>query len=169
VVIQAKGGDDWLHDRWQAASNMHGKNIPGEHWIQLEFEDTAVVANKIVLDWETAYADEYLLEASVEPFSNNNNDNDNDSSWVLFDGRDKEAVATMLSVEKSGKSPGVKEPMPLHVVHTIELAANDNNNIYHRPFKFLRLHILKSKTGWGVSLWQFDVYGFRTDELQTYR
>merc|ERR1712161_58961 len=26
VVIQSKPGSDWIHDRWQAASNMHGKN-----------------------------------------------------------------------------------------------------------------------------------------------
>jgi hypothetical protein len=191
VVIQAKPGSDWIHDRWQAASNMHGKQIPGEHWIQLEFEgNTAVVADKIVLDWETAYADEYVLEASLESISSSDKSHhdasdsdshgDSDNTWILFDGRKKQDVATMRSVTESGKSPGVDEPRPLHVVHEIQLlsggSANNNNTNTnnnkapkHKPFRFLRLHILKSVTGWGVSLWQFDVYGFRADELQTSR
>lgn len=174
VVLQADPGTDWIHDRWQAASNMHGKQIPGEHWIQLEFQNTTVVADRIVLDWETAYADEYVLEASLEPISNDSAKRESDV-WILFDGRKKHDTDTMLSVTKSGKSPGVKEPMPLHVVHEIQLNGNakhDNTNINSsrlRPFSYLRLHILKSKTGWGVSLWQFDVYGFRADQLQTSR
>ena len=171
VVIQADPGTDWIHDRWQAASNMHGKQIPGEHWIQLEFQKATVVADRIVLDWETAYADQYVLEASLEPITN---ESPNSDVWVLFDGRKKHDVDAMLSVTKSGRSPGVKEPMPLHVVHEIQLNGNGkndniNNPNRHRPFRFLRLHILKSKTGWGVSLWQFDVYGFRAEELQTSR
>lgn len=172
VVIQAEPGTDWIHDRWQAASNMHGKQIPGEHWIQLEFQNTTVVADRIVLDWETAYADQYVLEASLEPITNEKSQKSD--IWVLFDGRKKNDVHAMLSVSESGRSPGVKEPMPLHVVHEIQLngnAKNDNTNNpkRHRPFRFLRLHILKSKTGWGVSLWQLDVYGFRAEELQTSR
>ena len=169
MVVQAKPGTDWIHDRWQAASNMHGKNIPGEHWVLLEFQNTTVVADKIVLDWETAYADEYVLEASLEPITDSNNNN-NTSVWILFDGRKKGDVASMRSVTESGKSPGVKEPRPLHVVHEIKLDSGNNiSSKSRRPFRFLRLHILKSVTGWGVSLWQFDVYGCRSDELQMSR
>ena len=114
---------------------MHGKQIPGEHWIQLEFkENTGVVADKIVLDWETAYADEYVLEASLESISDNINLASSDSdTWVLFDGRKKKDVATMRSVTESGKSPGLDEPRPLHVVHEIQLLSGGfttNNNIY---------------------------------------
>jgi hypothetical protein len=156
---------------------MHGKQIPGEHWIQLEFEDTTVVADRIVLDWETAYADEYVLEASLEPISDDSvgDRNDNhpgvETTWVLFDGRKKQDVTTMRSVTESGRSPGVKEPRPLHVVHDIRLQPKnkDGHDVSHKAFRFLRLHILKSVTGWGVSLWQFDVYGLRTAELQTSR
>ena len=179
VVVQARPGTDWIHDRWQAASNMHGKQIPGEHWIQLEFEDTDVVPDKIVLDWETAYADEYVLEASSKSFSVESNRRGNHPSreeekeeegeegpWVLFDGRNQQDVATMRSVKKSGKSPGVDKPMPLHVIHEIRLSSASSRN---KAFRFLRLHILKSVTGWGVSLWQFDVYGYRADEVQTSR
>ena len=172
VVLQAKPGTDWIHDRWQAASNMHGKQIPGEHWIQLEFQDTEVVVDRIVLDWETAYADEYILEGSSEPITNDKA-KDQTKVWTLFDGRRKKAdAADMRSVSESGRSPGVAEKRPLHVVHDIQLSNSKNNNISevkHKPIRYLRLHILKSVTGWGVSLWQFDVYGFRADELQTSR
>jgi len=165
VVVQAKPGTDWIHDRWQAASNMHGKQIPGEHWIQLEFQNTTVVADKIVLDWETAYADEYVLEASLEPIAKNPN---NQNVWILFDGRKKEDSLSMRSVTESGRSPGVKEQRPLHVVHEIQLTKNKSNH-HTKPFHYLRLHILKSVTGWGVSLWQFDVYGLHASKLQTAR
>uniref|UniRef100_A0A7S4AD28 F5/8 type C domain-containing protein n=1 Tax=Pseudo-nitzschia australis TaxID=44445 RepID=A0A7S4AD28_9STRA len=191
VVVQAKPGTDWIHDRWQAASDMQGSQIPGAHWIQLEFQNVGVVADRIILDWETAYADEYVLEASSEPFvvdantntnsgvqkkknSNNNNDEDDSSEkvWTLFDGRNPRDVADMRSMTESGLSPGVKEKRPLHVIHEIRLSDSTNdevNKVRHKSMRYLRLNILKSITGWGVSLWQFDVYGFRTDELQTSR
>lgn len=171
VVIQAKPGTDWIHDRWQAASDMHGTQIHGAHWIQLEFQDTSVVPDKIVLDWETAYADEYVLEASSEPIVEAKN-KDLEQVWTLFDGRIQKDVAEMRSVTESGRSPGVEEKRPLHIVHEIQLSKSTNatiNEVKHKPIRYLRLHILKSVTGWGVSLWQFDVYGFRSDELQTSR
>ena len=65
VVIQPVPGTDWLHDRWQAASNMHGKNIPGEHWIQLEFE-SPILVDSVRLDWETAYASDYRIQGSMK-------------------------------------------------------------------------------------------------------
>ena len=182
MVVQAKPGTDWIHDRWQAASDMHGSNIPGAHWIQLEFKDVGggVVADKIVLDWETAYADKYVLEASLEPFGNGNEHDSvgngkqqqQGTVWTLFDGRNPGHARDMKSVSESGQSPGVEEKRPLHVVHEIRLSAATDEAVRavrRRPFRYLRLHILKSKTGWGVSLWQFDVYGFRSDELLTSR
>ena len=59
----------------------------------------------------------------------------------------------------SGQSPGVKRKMPLHVVHTINLHRHDVNDRTHMEFTELRLNILKPAVGWGVSLWQLDVYG----------
>jgi hypothetical protein len=182
VIIQSNPGNDWIHDRWQAASNMHGKNIPGEHWIQLDFsEHSNIIVDKIVLDWETAYADEYIIEGSLEPIvdglsSTSSTDNNNKISpdskiWTLFDGRKKASSSntntnnnTSRSVSESGLSPGVDEKRPLHIVHDIRLLDDEAKN---KPIRYLRLHILKGGTPWGVSLWQFDVYGFRTDELQT--
>lgn len=192
VVLQANPGTNWLHDRWQAASDMHGTNIPGEHWIELDFggvtgrgggtaddvDDRSstgtVIATSIVLDWETAYAEKYIIEASMRPISgrkqriNDSSSNDiiekkrgDDEIWVLYDGSDPQQQQTMRTVSEHGQSPGVKEKRPLHVVHTLSLHGNAN---HQRPFRYLRLHILKSATGWGVSLWQFDVFGFHASE-----
>jgi hypothetical protein len=61
VVVQSTPGTDWLKDRWQAASDMGGTAIPGAHWIVLDFHRTVLIS-KIVVDWETAHADDYRIE-----------------------------------------------------------------------------------------------------------
>ena len=155
VIVQ--GGNDWLKDRWQAASNMHGKNIPGKHWIVLEFTEPIVVS-KMVLDWETAYCKDYVVEGSMEAIVDGEKDRDN-NIHTLFDGREPKDQA-VRSERKFGQSPGVEQKMPLHIVHTIP-----NNPQRSKPVKYLRLKILKSVTGWGVSLWQWDVYGFLEREV----
>ena len=147
VMIQNPPGKDWIHDRWQAASNMHGKAIPGQHWVMLEF-DEPVVVSKIVLDWEAAYSDTYVIKGSLEEISKENLTGG--QVYTLFDSR----VSTEgRQVEEHGQSPGVKKKTPLHVVHTI----NEMNHNW--PIKYLRIGILNSAMGWGVSLWQVDVYG----------
>jgi hypothetical protein len=154
AFFQPNPGKDWIHDRWQAASNMHGKNILGAHWIHLDF-GKEVVPQRIVLDWEAAYADEYRLEASLEPISG---ETPGENVWILFDAADP-SQTPHRSVEKTGKSPGVKTKTPLHVIHTLNPLQSN------RPLRYLRLYILKSAMGWGVSLWQLDVYGFHKDEV----
>jgi hypothetical protein len=161
VVVQQKPGTDWLHDRWQAASNMHGKNIPGKHLIQLEFPSNIII-DSITLDWETAYASDYRIEGSLQPITsseNNEERNDTDEVWTIFDGTDP-TQQSARSETKSGQSPGVKAKMPLHVVHTIHPISDTAK----KPVRYVRLHILKSVTGWGVSLWQFDVFGLLESE-----
>jgi hypothetical protein len=36
VMTQAVPGTDWIKDRWQAASDMGGTAIPGEHWVVID-------------------------------------------------------------------------------------------------------------------------------------
>lgn len=164
VVVQAHPGKDWLHDRWQAASNMHGKNIPGAHWIHLDF-GKEIIPQKIILDWEAAYADEYRLEASLQhPISSSssgtrsNSSNSDDDVWTLFDSSDPNQIPHRY-VEKTGQSPGVNTKTPLHVIHAINPLQSN------RPLRYLRLHIFKSAMGWGVSLWQLDVIGYKKEEV----
>ena len=67
------------------------------------------------------------------------------------------APRDIRKVQTSGHSPGVKDPkVPLHVVHTLPKLPQQ------QPVQTTALRILirqPSVTGWGVSLWQVQVYG----------
>ena len=177
---------------------MHGTNIPGEHWIHLDFSSasavfdtrptettrntqqkgrSSVTIERIVLDWETAYADEYILEGALDPLppiTNTKSRNATSKIWTIFDSRTKQqkhgesssagSVATSSmatrTITESGFSPGVAAKLPLHYVHDISLEDAPGAQ-HHTPIRYVRLRILHSATGWGVSLWQFDVYGSR--------
>jgi hypothetical protein len=135
-------GQDWIKDRWQAASDMHGTAIKGSQWVELSF-DRQIQVTKVVLDWEAAFSKDYRLE------SKNNSD---ENEWtVLYDGGDP-LQESKRSVEEFGQSPGVKTKTPLHVVHTIYPLKGE-------PFQVLRIYIRKPAHGWGVSLWKVNVYG----------
>eukprot|EP00929_Paragymnodinium_shiwhaense_P013368 TRINITY_DN121229_c0_g1_i1.p1 TRINITY_DN121229_c0_g1~~TRINITY_DN121229_c0_g1_i1.p1 ORF type:complete len:248 (+),score=35.24 TRINITY_DN121229_c0_g1_i1:84-827(+) len=149
--VMLNTGTNWLKDRWQAASDMGGTAIPGAHWVVLEFSQS-VAAKKIVLDWEAAYADCYRLEGRQEW-------GEDDEGWeTLFDstktGKPFKPASAKRSVVQTGQSPGVKFKMPLHVIHTIDLPTTQIT------FKYLRLYIARPGHGWGVSLWQFNVWGW---------
>ncbi|KAJ1388479.1 hypothetical protein B484DRAFT_425807, partial [Ochromonadaceae sp. CCMP2298] len=70
VVLQSPPGTNWLKDRccvgtgtgrWQAASDMGGTALPGEHWVILDLgRDTGVA--RVVLDWEAAFANDYVIQ-----------------------------------------------------------------------------------------------------------
>jgi hypothetical protein len=154
VVIQSVPGTDWIHDRWQAASDMHGTAIRGAHWILLDF-GKEIVPERIILDWEAAYSDQYRLEASLDPITDQS---PKDSIWIVFDSTDP-LQKERIQVEKKGQSPGVKTETPLHVIHTLHPLKST------KPLRYLRLYILSSAMGWGVSLWQFDVIGYSKDEV----
>jgi hypothetical protein len=144
-------GTDWIKDRWQAASDMHGTAIQGQHWVLLEFDSTVVIKS-ITLDWEAAFSDHYQLQVprvtSVE-MGGLRGINDEEQWETVFS-----APSPLLRVNKYGKSPGVETDTPLHVVHQFDLPLSATT-------KSPRLLILKSNTGWGVSLWQIKVFGYR--------
>lgn len=169
VIIQDPPGTNWLKDRWQAASDMHGTAIAGSHWVILDFGglNMNIHPAKVVLDWESAHATEYRIEGGyyISSGESENKEEDDASNvhWeVLFDANNPRHIPHR-SVAKSGQSPGVKFPMPLHIVHTLDLY--DCCYAYQRArttqsYRYLRVFIIKpAKYGWGVSLWQVDVYG----------
>lgn len=124
---------------------MGGTAIKGSHWIILDFTNNVNNINKIVLDWESAYCEDYRLEIKLTKEDNN---------WfVIYNGTNPNDIIRRTTI-KSGQSPGVKYKMSLHIKDTI-----DFNNIDIKPFRYLRLYIVKPAHFWGVSLWQFDVYG----------
>ena len=56
--------------------------------------------------------------------------------------------------------------MPLHIIHTMNFTAvssKDMNGVPHQEdqylLRYLRLFIKKPAVGWGVSVWQLDVFG----------
>lgn len=76
VIIQDPPGTDWLKDRWQAASDMGGTAIPGAHWVLLDFKKIINVQS-IKLDWETAYAQDYVIYGRL---------NDYEEWKIIYDG-----------------------------------------------------------------------------------
>lgn len=149
VIIQNPPGKNWINDRWQAASNMHGLSIPGQHWVVLDFIiNTSRHITKVVIDWEAAYSNNYRVEVSED-----------NSNWcVLFDGNGK-GQESMKDVKEYGQSPGVKNKTPLHIVHTISLNEQQQQK-QCASFRYLRVFIKNSPTGWGVSIWELDIYGW---------
>ena len=125
-------GDDWLKDRWQAASDMGGTAIPGPHNVEINFGRDVRVCS-VEIDWETAYADDYTIHLDGER---------------VFDGA---APGASRRARMSGKSPGVKG-RPLHVVHDITL----DDCV---PARVLTIHINRGATPWGVSIWHVGVMG----------
>ena len=125
------------------------------------------MASAVRLDWETAFAEYYRLEARADPTSSSSkskapSEQEEVGLWtVLFDGSkgelgpDHRLITPGRSTVTSGQSPGVKQKIPLHVIHTIILDAEARK----MKFRYLRLYILKPASNWGVSVWQFDVYG----------
>ena len=125
-------GDDWLKDRWQAASDMGGTAIPGSHKVEIDLGRDVRVCS-VEIDWETAYAEDYTIAAD---------------GVRVFDGA---APGASRRARMSGKSPGVKG-RPLHVVHDITLDEC-------RPARALTIHINRGATPWGVSIWHVGVMG----------
>ncbi|CAB9504393.1 expressed unknown protein [Seminavis robusta] len=149
--VMLRGGTDWLKDRWQAASDMHGTAIQGHHQVMLSFHFPVQVTS-IVLDWEAAYSKDYLIEAAM-------------SNLVWYTLHDTAAAqptnAFVLASEgTSGQSPGVKSKTPLHIMHTLAQRNSTNSNLQYPKLQYLRLTIRKSAMGWGVSLWRVQVFGW---------
>jgi len=139
VVVQAAPGADWLRDRWQAASDMGGTAIKGAHWVDVDL-GRPVVARTVVIDWEAAHADDYAVVARAAP---------GEGAWMtLFDAA---VDAKRRSVAEAGASPGAAG-VPLHVVHTLRVDSTV-------AFRELRVAIRRPARGWGVSVWQIDVFG----------
>ena len=124
-------GDDWLEDRWQAASDMGGTAIPGSHKVEIDLGRDVSVCS-VEIDWETAYADDYTIHLDGKR---------------VFDG----AVPETRRVRTSGSSPGVKG-RPAHVVHDITLDECT-------PARALTIRINRGATPWGVSIWHVSVMG----------
>ena len=94
-VVTSASTKDWLKDRWQAAADMNGTPIAGQHWVSSDLGGRHV-ATSVVLDWETACADDYAIQALEG------------SAWVTLETerdsrkKSKQHVVDTLSVTSGG-------------------------------------------------------------------
>ncbi|KAJ1461763.1 hypothetical protein M885DRAFT_611373 [Pelagophyceae sp. CCMP2097] len=128
-VVALPNVGDWLKDRWQAASDMKGTPIPGEHWIQYWIEiGKRCTVEKAVLDWETARADDYEVQMDI------------DGIWVS------------LRLMRYSRDESVKQ----HVVDVLIRPATTPEP--EQTSQVFRLLIRKPATKWGASLWRFELW-----------
>ena len=143
-----------------------------------------VHVTKIILDWETAFARNYRIEGRLTPppppisTNKHHEQENNDDEWcVLYDGaldsdndqnkkthtnnnsqQQQKQQQPHRSVEESGQSPGVKQKLPLHIIHTIDWTNNNDgttgnsksisDSSHCHRLKYLRIFIRKHARGW---------------------
>jgi hypothetical protein len=129
---------DWLRDRWQAAADMRGTPIPGDHWVQVSLPRAPCTVARLELDWEIAYADEYAVELRGGDCGSGG-------------GGGGECPWTTPSVQRQPRrSRGDKHL--LDVVDVVDVAAAVG-------VRDVRISIVRPATQWGVSLWEVSVFG----------
>jgi hypothetical protein len=132
---------DWLKDRWQAAANMVGTPMEGEHWLVVDLGHPCRVARAAV-DFEDAHAALYDVELSDVGAS---------GPWRLL----RTVDATALAAATCATCPGVTRA-PKHVVHRFEtpvLPGQEN------AARWVRLRLRTLATRWGVSVWRIQLWG----------
>ncbi|KNC50549.1 uncharacterized protein AMSG_00710 [Thecamonas trahens ATCC 50062] len=147
-VVASPQTADWLADRWQAARDMSGTPIAGPHWLEMALAEAAL-PTKIVLDWETARADDYVVKAR----------NAESGEWgvVLESSPGRKTSRGWARARDAEQGAGEKHIM--HVWEDQQPKASKQSNLCDA----LRLEIAAPATQWGVSLWQFAVWGLRLE------
>jgi hypothetical protein len=128
-VVTSEAVGDWLADRWQAAANMQGEPLPGEHWLEVDLGAPHSLA-RVLIDFEKAFAVSYTVQSR------------------LTQGEGGEAWGTVAE----GSAAAQTEASEMHIIH--ELPARPG-----AVGRFVRLLIHQPATRWGTSVWRFHVYG----------
>ena len=128
TVVISESTADWLKDRWQAARNMRGEPIPGEHYIQMRLQGPSQLLY-FIIDWETACSDHYSILGS----------NSSAGPFIPLAQSTNRVIASQSHQ---------------HVIHRIE-------SQLQIPVIYVKLMIKRGATAWGVSVWRFQVYGYR--------
>lgn len=136
VLNQDPPGTDWIKDRWQAASDMHGTAIKGVHWITMQFA-SPITVSYIELDPEAALSKDYRIKVSSS----------NQNEWISIFDTNQDTYES----HEYGQSPEVTTKIPLHVIHNISIPIEAP-----RPLTRIRIWIRSFAHGWGVSLWQLN-------------
>jgi len=134
-----------------AAMNMFGEPIPGPHWIEIDLEDKYWI-RKILLDWETAYSDEWVIEVKAE----------REDSWLKVCGGEDAKVTLIDKQHRLHEvffQPSHDIEDPAHALDPM-LTYGKILAPLERPFRFVRLLILRPSTHWGSSLWRLQLWGY---------
>lgn len=151
---------DWLKDRWQAAQDMSGTPIPGEHTITLSLKNKkkkkkggpagqqpqqqeyrSFVVERVVLDWETAHATDYSLIC-----------------------RESSGGASKTLLKRGFSPKSIRKKSKKHNVDDITSASGNLVSLLDSEgqavgFSEIELVIHRPGTQWGSSLWRFEVWG----------
>jgi allantoicase len=131
-VITSENIDDWLKDRWQAAKDLTGVPIPGEHWVEVDLGRPSYMS-RFIIDWETGFSQDYAVFGRLNS--------------------DSEHQLVQLADSKQAKVIGSRKQ---HLIHEIAISSGA---VRSRQYQHIRLLIRKPATQWGVSIWRFQVYG----------
>jgi hypothetical protein len=125
---------DWLTDRWQAAADMSGTPLPGEHWVEIDL-GAVFELSRFILIWEKAYAVKYAVRGRL--FS--------DGAWADF------------AIGRDAASPHSDETHIVHVLDATKTQCGAASCVVRA--RFVRLVIAEPATVWGASLWRWEVWG----------
>ena len=134
VLTRAAPPGDWLTDRWQAAADMNGSPIPGEHWVEIDL-GAAFELTRFVLIWEKAYATKYTVRGRLFE----------DGTWADF------------AVGRDAASPHSDDTHLVHVLDATKTRCGAASCVARA--RFVRLVIAEPATAWGASLWRWEVWG----------
>jgi len=149
AVVTSERMDDWLADRWQAARNMGGDPIPGQHWLIVDLVNASTV-ERVLIDWEVALSNDYTLEGcnvALNAFSNGNADACSRCNAPRT--QQWRPIAARKDFVETGRSQH-------HIVH-------ESNKFFEatasQPYRCIKLAIRRPATRFGSSVWRLQVWG----------
>lgn len=169
--VKAVTDAHWLSGRWQAAADMSGTPIPGQHWLVLDLQgDNCTTLQpsppkiaKIVLEWEDAFSKDYVVQSCTVPIE------DSCDACALHDWKLLAASTAFTEIRRKprhiktqlviGGTSGGKQ-WQYNSQSSDAGAIGLGAGLEYPAHRCLRLVIIKPATRWGASLWQMEVWGY---------
>ena len=147
VLTDPKEPTDWLADRWQAASDMQGTPISGEHWVEIDLGRLCTVS-RLVLDWEVALSTHWTFQGRPGP----------SDAWVmLHPGGDTVPPPQQREAGSTHFLQDVRVPLQTPIQAGSRVDPPSPQPV--PPVRWVRLLISHPSTQWGSSLWRIHVWG----------
>ncbi len=137
---------NWLTDRWQAAVDMSGRPIPGQHYIRIDFGKGIKRVERVVLDYEVAYCGDYYFVLESER---------HDRTKVVYDATTPNSYGT-VTITNDVKNKSIE--------HSIKLNGLVLEEDEEEEYEIITIHLRKPGTQWGTSLWEVQVWGVMLDD-----